>query len=175
MIARIGENLYSISIPNSNKIYVILNNKRIYLINSTNGSSPDLLIHLIFEIKNKIDAEIEYLILTDCTIENAGGGWIIYEVFKPKVVAHYPDSIFLRHGECKAKYKPLPVTLEIRERMYKLSDDILLINCKTPTLGSIMVKYKEYLISGFVGLSPFALNVKYVCDAKECKKVDKIV
>ncbi|MEM0373590.1 MAG: MBL fold metallo-hydrolase [Sulfolobaceae archaeon] len=177
MIARVGDNIYSISLPNLNNVYLLLlNNNRLCIVNSTDGSSADLLIQSLLEIKTRFNASIEYLILTDCRVENTGGGWIIYEIFKPKVIAHYPDSISIRHGECKGrKYNPLPISIEIRDKVYILNNEIILINSKTPTAGSMIIKYKDYIISGFVEISPFELNVKYICNPKECRKVEKFV
>jgi hypothetical protein len=172
MIARL-EDVFYIEISNlENRVYLIQDQDGLILINSTSGSHPELLINLILELIYKLKNSIKYLILTDCNINNVGGSYLIYEIFKPKVISHYPDSVKIRHGECfNKKFNPVPVSLEIREKIYILND-LIIINSKVPTEGSVIIKYKNILFTPTEKLSALRKKVKYVCNMKDCIKVE---
>ncbi|MEM1629729.1 MAG: MBL fold metallo-hydrolase [Saccharolobus sp.] len=164
----IGGNLVDSSDTNA---YLIYNEAYDYyiLIDSTTGKNIQYVLESLLEIM-KVKNKLKYVILTSCKIENCGGLYAIYNIFKPITIAHFPDSIMIRKGECDKKmYYAVPISLEINDKKYIL-DNLTIFLSKTVTNGSIIVKFEDILFSGSnTRISPYSKSVKYICNIKECK------
>lgn len=165
--AYLGQGVYLPSV--SPKFYVINTKSDEYLIIDSSDSDYNEIITDILEITKGIKPRS--LILTSCKKSSAGGASLISNFFNIPIIAHYPDTIEIRHGKCKnEEYSPCKISLELKDKVYNL-ESVQLINSKSPTLGSIIIKWKDFLFTGSNTLTAFGNDIKYVCNIIECKKV----
>ncbi|BDC19242.1 MBL fold metallo-hydrolase [Acidianus sp. HS-5] len=163
--AYLGNGVYTLN----NGIYIINTENDFFIIDTTEDIGNSEIMDILEITKGK---RPRYIILTSCCKSVSGGAWYIYQTLGIKIIAHYPDSISIRHGECNnLSYTPVNVSLELKGYVNCI-DNIKIINSKVPTNGSIIVKWKNFL---FVGnnktLSPYGNEVKYVCGINGCIKV----
>ncbi|QIW23119.1 MBL fold metallo-hydrolase [Sulfolobus sp. S-194] len=175
MIARILKDIYVIK-GNFNSYLIITNNHHVILIDSSNGNDSSILIEGIEEILSKYDKGIDYLILTSHYEEVSGGANYILSFLKiPYIVASTEDAVFIRKGIGKEQsYTPAKVNFEIKDTMKKIEEDIYIIKSKTPTLGSLLVLYKNVIFSGVNKISGIMNRINYICNAYECNKVEEL-
>ncbi len=175
-IARVYRNVYLIGgkliDKNDTNAYLIYNEKEDYytLIDTTTGSNIEYVIETLLEIM-KGERKLKYIILTSCKTENIGGLNALYSLFYPITVAHFPDSLMIRQGECESKkVASSPISLEIKEKHFEVNG-IRIFLSKTVTKGSIIVLYQNILFTGSnTRLSTYDPNIKYICDINECRK-----
>ncbi|AOL16117.1 hydrolase [Sulfolobus sp. A20] len=175
-IAKVYKNVYLIGgkliDKNDTNAYLIYNEKEDYytLIDTTTGSNIEYIIETLLEIM-KGEKKLKFIILTSCKKENAGGLNTLYNLFYPITIAHFPDSLMIRQGECeREKIVSSPISLEIKERYFELND-IRIFLTRTLTKGSIIVLYQNILFTGSnTRLSTYDPNIKYICDINECRK-----
>ncbi|WP_338599941.1 MBL fold metallo-hydrolase [Sulfolobus tengchongensis] len=176
-LAKVYKNVYivggKIVDENDTNAYLIYNEINDYylLIDTTTGINIRYVIEGLLEIMRGQN-KLKYIILTSCKIENSGGLSYIYNIFKPITVAHFPDSIMIRKGECQnTSYSPSPISLEIKDKKYNL-DIFSIFLSKTITNGNILIKYKDIIFSGSnTKISPYYKNAKYICDINNCRSI----
>ncbi|ARM75849.1 MBL fold metallo-hydrolase [Acidianus manzaensis] len=166
--AYLGQGVYISDI--TPKFYIINTNENDYIIIDSSDNGYNQIIQDILEITNGIKPKL--LILTSCKKDSVGGASLISKFFNIPVLAHYPDSVEIRHGQCgNEMYSPARVSIEIKQKIYELQDSIKIINTKSPTLGSIIVKWKDFIFVGNNKISSLGNHVKYICDTIDCIKV----
>ncbi|MCH4814423.1 MAG: MBL fold metallo-hydrolase [Saccharolobus sp.] len=176
-IAKIQRNVYAIGgrliDDNDANAYLVYDNEKKYytLIDTTTGANIRYVIESLLEILKGKD-KLKYVILTSCKFENSGGLYYIYNLFKPITIAHFPDSIMIRKGECGNRtYIPSPISLEIKQKQYIL-DNFLILLSKNITNGNIIVKYNDILFSGSnTKITQYTKHIKYICDVNKCRSV----
>ncbi|AWR97209.1 hypothetical protein DFR86_06300 [Acidianus sulfidivorans JP7] len=166
--AYLGQGVYTSDIVP--KFYIINTSQDNYIIIDSSNSEYNQIIQDILEITGGTKPKM--LILTSCKKDSSGGASLISRFFGIPVVAHYPDSIGIRHGECNSeKYSPATVSIEIRQKIYKIEDSIKIINSRSPTLGSIIIEWKNFLFIGSNQVSKLGNSIKYICNTIDCMKV----
>jgi hypothetical protein len=170
-IARVSKDVYKIGIPNfADNCYLVKNGTYYILIDSTSGEYINDVIRGILEIitdKNKL----KYIILTSCLKNSAGGACKIYRALGTKIIIHYPDSISIRHGKCDNQViDSCEIFMELRENINTM-EDLYIINTKTPTLGSIVIRLNDILFLGNSKLSVKDKSIKMVCNNIDCWKI----
>lgn len=164
--AYLGNGVYTID----NEMYIINTyENNFFIIDSKENIGNSELMDILEITKGK---KPMYLFLTSCCKSVSGGAWYIYQTLGTRIIAHYPDSVNIRHGECNnLTYTPVNVSVELKGYINYI-DNIKVINSKVPTSGSVIIKWKDFL---FVGnnktLSPYGNEVKYVCGVNGCIKV----
>lgn len=165
--AYIGQGVYMPSI--TPKFYVINTNINDYIIIDSSDGEYNQIINNILEITRGVRPK--YLILTSCKRSSAGGAALISKFFEIPIVAHYPDSVNIRYGTCENEnYSSSRISIELREKI-RIFEGLKIINSKTPTLGSVIIKWRNFLFTGNNKITALGNEIKYVCDILECKKV----
>lgn len=159
---------------NEYSVYLILLDNYQVLINSGNQyDSQDIIRNLIELVGDKLN--LKYIILQTCLNNAAGGTARILQFFSSSyIVIHYPDSIGLRLGKCNnEKFSPSYPSIEIKDKIYRLNEDFVLIRSGVPTAGSINIHFLKYnvLFTSTYKLSLYGSKIKYLCTPIECKKV----
>lgn len=165
--AYLGQGVYVPSILP--KFYVINIKYEDYVIIDSSDGEYNQILQDILEITRGIRPK--FLLLTSCRKSSAGGANLISRFFGIPIVAHYPDTIGVRHGKCEnEEYSPSSVSIELKERFYEF-EGLKIYNTKSPTLGSVIVRWKNFLFTGNTRLTVLGNEIKYICDISECKKV----
>jgi len=135
-------------------VYLVLSEKRKgVMIDSGTGLGFENMLRNILELGINPFKDIEYVILTHCHIDHAGGASALYYGLGVKTVAHEPDSLFIREGnpdktlakELGLEFKPSPITVNLRKEYETLEVDGMvfeIIHTPGHTQGSISVYFE---------------------------------
>lgn len=156
-------------------VYLIIDNEKSILIDSSNGEDYNLIIEGIEEILSNYDKQIKYMILTSHFEESSGGASYLISFFRiPFVISSSEEAVLIRKGKGNRKnYTPINVNFEVKNNIMKL-EDLTLIKSNSPSLGSLLVIYKDFLFSGVNRVSGITGKANYICDIDECKKVEEL-
>ena len=174
MIGKISNGIYYIR--GDYNVYFIIDGSTGILINSSNGEDSNLIIQGIEEILSNYDynIDVKYLILTDHYEETAGGAsYIAYFFNIPYIVSSSEEAILIRKGAGKnRRYNPVNVNLEIKNKISDM-ENLKIIKANSPSIGSLLVLYKNIIFSGTNNLSGIINKINYICNDYECKKVEE--
>lgn len=135
-------------------VYLVLSEKRRgIVIDSGTGLGFENMLRNILELGINPFKDIEYVILTHCHIDHAGGASALYYGLGVKTVAHEPDSLFIREGnpdktlakKLGLEFKPSPITVNLRKEYETLEvDEMVFEIIHTPghTQGSVSVYFE---------------------------------
>lgn len=135
-------------------VYLVLSEKRKgVVIDSGTGLGFENMLRNILELGINPFKDIEYVILTHCHIDHAGGASALYYGLGVKTVAHEPDSLFIREGnpdktlakKLGLEFKPSPITVNLRKEYETLEVDGMvfeIIHTPGHTQGSISVYFE---------------------------------
>ncbi len=170
-IARVSKEVYKIGLPSfRDNCYLVKIGTYYVLIDSTSGEYINDVMRSILEIiidKNKL----KYIILTSCLKNSAGGACKIHRALGARIISHYPDSISIRHGNCnKQTIDNCEIFMELRKNIETI-EDLHILNTKTPTLGSIIIRLNDIIFVGNSKLSVEDKNIKIVCSNIDCWKI----
>ncbi|EZQ03230.1 MULTISPECIES: hypothetical protein [Acidianus] len=163
MIARVSNGVFSIGL--NSKFYLVDDNNEYVIIGAP--ESPNIeYVRAVLEITH--GALPEYLILNSCLKQDSAAAEIFVKILGTKIIAHYPDSVMLRHGECNGeKFSPIPVYLEIRNRIYFIKN-FKIINSRDITPGAVIVRWNSILFIGSSKVTRIDKSIKMVCSREGC-------
>lgn len=163
-VARLGKNVYLVASReqgDQGNSYLLRTDSHTFLIDTGGTEEPINVLRNVLEVTNG-SSIIDYLILTSCLRDAAAGAYFLYQELGIKVVIHEHDSIGLRHGICaNTVYRPSNVYMVLRQNRASV-DGLEVIRSASPTLGSVLLKFGEYLFVGASKLSPADPKIKYV-------------
>lgn len=170
-VARVSKDVYKIGLPNfRDNCYLVKIGTYYILIDSTSGEYISDVIRSILEIivnKNKL----KYIILTSCLKNSAGGACEIHRALGTKIISHYPDSISIRHGNCRNQtIDSCEIFMELRKKVETM-ENLYILNTKTPTLGSIIIILNNIMFIGNSKISVEDKNIKIICNNIDCWKI----
>ncbi|NAZ14048.1 MAG: MBL fold metallo-hydrolase [Desulfurococcales archaeon] len=151
----IGSGVYKVAGVDISSIYddsaYLITYERCHImIDAGSGAGLDNMLRNIAYVINDLK-EIRYLILTHSHHRNSGGAYYMKSLNPDlQIIAHYPDSIYLRKPEKEYNMfidelkdqKPVPVSLEIWDEIRTLKlceDDIKILYTPCHTRGSISI------------------------------------
>jgi len=172
MIGKISQGVYYIK--GYYNVYLIINESNGVLVNSSDGEDNSLIIEGIEEILSRYNIAIKYLILTDHHEESSGGASYIISFFKiPFVISSSEEATFIRKGVGKnRKYNPVSINLEIKNKTTDI-ENLRIIKANSPSLGSLIVLYRNIIFSGVNRITGIINKINYICNVYECKKVEE--
>ncbi|AHC52438.1 hypothetical protein SUSAZ_03155 [Sulfolobus acidocaldarius SUSAZ] len=175
MIIRLQNNVYAIK--GVYYIYLlVIDNKNLLIIDSSNGEDIGIVLDGILEIKSKTNYNPSFLVLTSCKKEVAGGAAKISSFLNIPILASYIDASSIRKGVClDEEYEPADVSIEIKDIKVLINglNNLTFLRAKTPSKGSLIIKYNNALFSGATKISGIVEKIGYVCNAFEFSKVEE--
>lgn len=126
MNRKIRDNLWQVggrglTDPTDAGIYLVRFDDKAALIDAGTGRAHAQLIKNITECLGP-DVELDYLLLTHCHFDHAGGAAAVRDEFGCRIVAHELDAVYLESGDervtgavmCKAHFEPFAVDIKLQ-------------------------------------------------------------
>ncbi len=152
MVEKIKNNLWRVggrglTDPSDAAVYLLRFGNKAALIDAGTGRDHSQLRENIAECL-EANAQIEYLLLTHCHFDHAGGAKSLREEYGLRIVAHELDAIYLESGDnrvtgaarCGAVFEPFAVDIKLRGQESTLAfgtGSVTAIHCPGHSPGSV--------------------------------------
>lgn len=134
--------------PSDAAVYLVRFGDKAALIDAGTGRNHPQLVENIAECLGS-DAQLEYLLLTHCHFDHAGGAQAVRDEYGCRIIAHELDADYLQSGDARvtgaaqyrAVFQPLTVDIRLNEPETSLSvgnGTIKAIHCPGHSPGSVV-------------------------------------
>ncbi|AEB94133.1 MAG: MBL fold metallo-hydrolase [Metallosphaera sp.] len=163
-LARLVKNVYLVAgkeFGDRGNAYLVKTSKANFLIDTGGEPQPvSIMRNLLTLTDNK--NELIYLFLTSCISDASAGASFLSASMNVKIIIHEDDASQLRKGYCMGlEYPPSSPYMVIRKGKM-IFEGFEIFKASSPTKGSIVIKFDDFLFSGATELTPLDSNVKYV-------------
>jgi glyoxylase-like metal-dependent hydrolase (beta-lactamase superfamily II) len=150
---RIKDNLWQVggmglTDPSDAAVYLVRFGDRAALIDAGSGRDHPQLIRNIAECLG-LNVQLEYLLLTHCHFDHAGGAQAVRDEYGCRIVAHELDSIHLESGDNRvtgaawygARLEPFAIDIKLQGQESTLSigyGTVTVIHCPGHSPGSVV-------------------------------------
>lgn len=183
MIEQIKDNLWQVGgrgLTNASDAacYLIRFGDKAALVDAGTGRESDRLSRNIAKCLGP-DAKLEYLLLTHCHYDHAGGAPAVRNEFGCRIVAHELDAVYMESGDNSvtgakrlgAEFEPFNIDIKLKDKETKISvgdGEMSAIHCPGHSPGSVVYTARmddQLVLFGSDAYGP--LQSEYLSDEKQ--------